>query len=299
MTSSMQVGSSHREAMGARIRALRHARGLTLHALGGLVDVSAATLSAIETGKTGVSSERALHLARALDVAVEQLFTGDPALGLADGSAGGPLAPPPERLTHEADWRVFSPLPMDVALTAALSSFVEYGYHGASMRTIAERSGLSVPGLYHYYPSKQDMLVALLELTMSDLHDRMSAAAQAAEGTVECFTNIVECLALVHTHRRDLAFVGASEMRSLLPEARARVAATRMREQRQVDAAVEAGVRDGYFHTERPHEAARAVVTMCTALAQWFRGDGPAPAEDVARQYVDFALGLVRFQPRP
>ena len=41
------------------------------------------------------------------------------------------------------------------------------------------------------------------------------------------------------------------------------------------------------------------MVTMCTALAQWFRGDGAASAEQVAAQYVDFALDLVRCADPP
>ena len=49
----------------------------------------------------------------------------------------------------------------------------------------------------------------------------------------------------------------------------------------------------GDFRT-RPREAARAVVTMCTALPQWFRDTGPASPEHVAGQYVDFALDLVQ-----
>ena len=104
---------------------------------------------------------------------------------------------------------------------------------------------------------------------------------------------MVECLALYHTHRRELAFVGASEMRSLNPVARRRLAALRRDEQRIVDVEVEKAVRSGAFRTTRPHEAARAVVTMRTALAQWFGSDGPASAEIVAAQYVEFALALV------
>ncbi len=286
--------AGHRVALGASIRALRQGRERTLRELADLVGVSPATLSGIETGKTGVSSERLTRIARALDVPVERLLGAAP-------PAGGPR---PARRTRgpavvggeqaPGDWRDFPPLRLDAALTGALSSFVEFGYHGASMRTIAERAGLSVPGLYHYYPSKQEMLVALLDLTMHDLRVRTVAALAQGRGVVDRFALVVECLALFHTHRRELGFVGASEMRSLEPAARARVAALRVDEQRVVDEVVRAGVAAGVFATPHPHDAARAVVTMCTALSQWFRADGPASAEQVAQQYVVFALDLVR-----
>ena len=164
---------------------------------------------------------------------------------------------------------------VDAPLRGALSSLLWFGEHGATMRAIAERAKLSVPGLYHYYASKQEMLVALLEITMTDLRSRTEAAQDEGRDPVERFTLIVECLALYHTHRRELAFVGATEMRSLEPQARDHVASVRRGEQHLVDVEVEAGAKSGAFRTEQPHEAARAVVTMCTALAQWFRHDGP------------------------
>jgi AcrR family transcriptional regulator/DNA-binding XRE family transcriptional regulator len=284
-------GTEHRSTLGGTVRSLRHARSLTLRDLAGLIGVSPATLSGIENGNTGVSSERVAHIADALGVPVERLFAESAVVA----------APPPlfaaTTTWVDGSWRHFPPLVLDAALGGALSSFLEFGYHGANMRTIAERAALSVPGLYHYYPGKQDMLVALLDLTMLDLRGRTEAARAEGSDPVERFTNIVECLALFHTHRRELAFVGASEMRSLTSEARTRVAAQRIDEQRMVDLEVEEGVRAGVFGTTRPHEASRAVVTMCTALAQWFRRDGPATAETVASQYVDFALALVRYDP--
>lgn len=282
--------AGHRAALGRNIRALRSARGLTLREVAGLLAVSPATLSAIENGLTGTSSERIARLAEALDVPVQRVFTSSDEVLPAPTTAADSLLPGPAT----GDWRSFPPLHLDPALAGGLSSFLELGYHGAPMRTIAERANLSVPGLYHYYASKQEMLVAILDLTMSDLLARSQAARSEGEGPVERFALLVECLALVHTHRRELAFVGASEMRSLEPEARERVAAVRREQQRMVDVEVEEAVRSGAFATSQPHEAARAVVTMCTALAQWFRDDGPASAEQVAAQYVDFALDLVR-----
>jgi hypothetical protein len=62
-----------------------------------------------------------------------------------------------------------------------------------------------------------------------------------------------------------------------------------------VDEEVGLAVREGAFLTPQPHEAARAVVTMCTALPQWYRTSGPASAEQVASSYVEFALDLVRY----
>jgi hypothetical protein len=41
-----------------------------------------------------------------------------------------------------------------------------------------------------------------------------------------------------------------------------------------VDEAVDEAVASGRFTTPYPRDAARAVVTMCTALPQWYRPDG-------------------------
>ena len=107
----------------------------------------------------------------------------------------------------------------------------------------------------------------------------------------------MECLALFHTYRRDLGFIGASEMRSIDEPARTRIVGMRIAQQRMVDEEVEEGVRRGIFHTRRPREAARAVATLCTALPQWWHPNGPATPEETAAQYVEFALDLVRHSP--
>ena len=284
---------------GRRVRELRSARALTLRALAARLEVSPATMSAIENGKTGVSAQRVARLAEELGVPVQRMFgqAGMEMPSTRDArSSPGPAGAGTRR--SPTDWRSFRPLEMDQALRGALSAFLEYGYHGAPMRTIAERAGISVAGLYHYYPSKHDMLVALLDLTMTDLLERSTAAQNEGRNPVERFCLLVECLALYHTHRRELGFVGASEMRSLSADARQSVAAARRKVQRMVDGEVEHAVRRGDFRTPRPKEAARAVVTLCTALPQWFRTPGPSTAEQVAAQYVEFALDLVRYDAR-
>lgn len=297
-----------RSAIGRRVKDLRLARGKTLRSLAGQLAVSPATLSAIENGHTGLSSVRLAQLAALLEVPAEELLTSSPATARTRyGGASAALVASEDawreqrvQPTSDADrdqgfdWRHFAPLMLDPPLAAALSAFLDLGYHGATMRHIAQRAGLSVPGIYHYYPGKHDLLVAILDLTMDDLIRRSAAARAEGRTPVERFARLVECLALYHTHRRELGFVGASEMRSLAPQHRERVAAARREQQRMVDEEVAAATAQGDFGTDQPREAARAVVTMCTAMAQWYSIDGPSTAEEIASQYVQFALDLVR-----
>ncbi|GAB3067691.1 hypothetical protein [Nocardioides zeae] len=53
----------------------------------------------------------------------------------------------------------------------------------------------------------------------------------------------------------------------------------------------------GVSAVTEPLDASRAVVTMCTALAQWYRPTGPATPEQVAAGYVELALDAVRCRP--
>ncbi|MCX5407408.1 TetR/AcrR family transcriptional regulator [Streptomyces sp. NBC_00335] len=46
---------------------------------------------------------------------------------------------------------------------AALEVIAERGYRGAALGTVAERVGLTQQGLLHYFPSKEALLVAVLE----------------------------------------------------------------------------------------------------------------------------------------
>ena len=54
----------------------------------------------------------------------------------------------------------------------AAQAFEELGYERTSMLTIAERMSGSKQTLYNYFPSKEDLLRAVLELDVSDVADQ-------------------------------------------------------------------------------------------------------------------------------
>lgn len=261
---------------------MRSERGVSLRSLAADLSVSPALLSGIEHGRTRVSRAFAERAAALLACPVDSLLA---------------LAPPPEPATSPAagHWRVYQPVALDAPLSAALAAFQEFGYHGASTRHIAARAGLSVPGLYHYYPTKQHMLVALLEHVMDDILQRATAARDEGETPAERFALIVESLALYHAARRDLAFVGSSELRSLEPEALVRNRKMRRLHRQLLDDEVAAAVACGEFRSADPLAATRAVVSLCVSLPLWFRTEGPSSPQQVAVQYVDYALQLAGY----
>lgn len=188
------------------------------------------------------------------------------------------------------DWRTYSRDSLPPILEAALTCFVEQGYHGTPIRVVAARAGLSVPGLYHHYASKQALLVAIVSHAMTELWERSNAALdEAGDDVVRRLDLLVECLVLFHAHRRELAFIAASEIRGLVGQARTDHIAARDRQQRLMDEVVDLGVAQGAFTTSLPLEVSRAVITMCTGVAQWYRHGGPLPPHELARDYCVIA----------
>jgi AcrR family transcriptional regulator len=269
------------QSVGAAIRLARGVRGLSLRRLAGLLEVSPATLSAIETGRTDVTVARLTRIAGLLDVSVARLLgTGSPA--------------PAVTAAAEGTWRDFGPLVLDPVLAAAMRVFVQRGFHAATMREVANHAGLSVAGVYHYHPSKTGMLAALLDLTMREIRWRMLAAGADGSTEAEKFALMVEALALFHAHRGELAFLGASEMRGLTPDDRARIADLRNEVQHLLDDQAARAITAGELATKDPRTATRAIATMCTSLPSWFHPDGPLTADQVARQYTDYSLAVMR-----
>ena len=295
--------------MGARIRELRRSQRMTLRELARRIGVSAATVSQLENGRTEIFLGRLMQIAAALDTSAGLLLEASPLgpgeLSRPSGIHNAPGCLPEDRgrklrdavgrarRCEGSDWRAFPPLDLGPVLTAALDAFLESGYGGSSVREIARRCSLSIPGLYHHYASKQDMLMDLLEIYMDSLLWRTAAARAAGDDPVQRFALLVECLALHHTYRRALAFVGLSEMRSLAPANRHRILDLRNQQQRMVDSEAEDAHALGQFRISDPHDASRAVVTMCTSIPHWYRPDGPATPEQIACQYVHFALNLM------
>ncbi|MEU6124770.1 TetR/AcrR family transcriptional regulator [Streptomyces sp. NPDC047123] len=63
---------------------------------------------------------------------------------------------------------------------AAESHIVEHGPHALSLRAVARSLGMTVQALYHYFPSRDDLVTALVTKAYDDLADAVQAATDVA-----------------------------------------------------------------------------------------------------------------------
>ncbi|WP_158307353.1 TetR family transcriptional regulator [Hoyosella subflava] len=293
-----EQSAASQPAVGAAIRATREARGLSLRALAARLDVSPATLSAVERDLTPITVQRLEHVAAVLDVDTSELLTSS-TTAVGPGRSPGPTRPGrplPQRRQGTPSWRVFDSVETDPILQAATRLFVVHGFHATTVRDIAAAAGMSVAGVYHHYPSKERILVALLDFTMSEIAWRIEAARAEGRDAAHSFALMVESLALFHAVQGDLAFLGASEMRGLGRPERARVTALRDAVQHALDrqalAVIDAN-KESRLTPDEVRVATRAIATMCTSLPSWFKADGPKDAREVASRYARYALAIL------
>ena len=185
----------------------------------------------------------------------------------------------------------------DAVLRSALEAFFAHGFHDTSMRKIADGAGTAISHAYYYFPSKVEILRTLMIGVTTDLIHVLEAARDAAgDDPVERLAALVRNHVRLHTERQAESFVANTELRSLSAEERQEVVALRDHIATLFKDAVDDGLQQGCFHTANRDEAVMAIVTMCTAVASWYRTDGPKAPEVIADGYAALALSMLGCQ---
>lgn len=176
---------------------------------------------------------------------------------------------------------------------AALELFAKLGYHATSMRQIAAAARVQPAAIYHWYESKEAILVHL----QTDFMERLSAAALAGVARQE--RPALKLAAAVREHvvfhgvNARAAFVTDSEIRALTPGPRAALIAKRDGYEAIFSGLIRDGIRDGSLRSSDVHVATYAILLQCTGVALWFDPRGPLRLEEVAELHVELVLGAV------
>jgi AcrR family transcriptional regulator len=105
-------------------------------------------------------------------------------------------------------------------LEEATRLFVTHGYHGISMREIAERVGVSKANLYHHFRDKEALFLAVLEANLARLDAIVHDARRRAGTPREQITHILLGLAACAPEQRAIIRLADQELGQISPEAR-------------------------------------------------------------------------------
>jgi AcrR family transcriptional regulator len=178
----------------------------------------------------------------------------------------------------------------------AAELFFRCGYQATSLRDIAEAVGIRPASLYHHFPSKQDLLFAVLNRTVDDLIDRGEQALMTESDAPEQLRCIVREFILYVAERPREGMVGDIEIEHLDDGNRAILLSKRDRYQRIVEQVVTAGNEQGVFSVTDVKLAVFAILGMCNHVTMWFRPGRARTAADIAKVYGELALRLVGHQ---
>lgn len=149
------------------------------------------------------------------------------------------------------------------------------GYAEASVREIAEAAGVSIPSLYQYVKSKEDILFLLTEGCMQRLFNEFQktiGSAISADAKIE--KAIEDYLAYISDNRRYINLV-YRETRSLSAENRDRIFDIERALMKEWETIVRAGKQAGAFRDIDPILASNILYFACSvwALRHWAISD--------------------------
>jgi AcrR family transcriptional regulator len=186
----------------------------------------------------------------------------------------------------------------DAIHRAAVELFAARGYHATSMRAIAAASRVQPAAIYHWYPSKEAILVRLQDDFMEQLTERVVAAVDEHERPALRLAAAVREHVVFHGEHRLAAFVTDSEIRALTSRRRAALIAKRDDYQEMFVRMIRAGIGDGSLEASNAAVAAYAILLQCTGVALWFDPSGPLSLDRVASLHVELVLGSLQAAPK-
>lgn len=182
----------------------------------------------------------------------------------------------------------------DTILRAAAIIFSQKGFHAASMQDIADAVSLQKASLYHHFPSKQDILVELLNNALDIITARLEEVVnQPIPPEQRLRTAMIAYLRALADYQ-ELAIVLLLEHRSLNDELRALHIPRRDRFEHLWRDLVQDGEEAGAFTCVDSSVAGRALLGVMNWTVTWFHGEGPLPIEMIADQFTElFLRGLL------
>ena len=175
-------------------------------------------------------------------------------------------------------------------LSASVQLIAEYGYHAATMRDIAKMAGIQAASIYYHYPSKQALLVEVMESHMRQLNANLEGILNKPHTFQQCLYEAISNHILLHTTYKSEFFIIDTEIRALEGDNRQKILALRDYYENLIQEVLREGMIQGVLRQTDIKISSYAIIAMCTEVAQWFRSSGRLSVQQVIDMYYQMIV---------
>lgn len=183
-------------------------------------------------------------------------------------------------------------------LATAAALFYRRGAVATSVRDVTGACGLTPGAMYNHFPSKDDLLDAIVTHGHDSMRRRLDAAlADCPDVPADQLAAFVRAYVIGHLVQPELAQVVRREYLHLSRERYDKVVAVRRGVRRRLSAILQAGAASGRFDIVGGPEAVTAqavmLLDMCSRTSEWFDRRGKVGIDTLAERYVIAARRIV------
>ncbi len=188
----------------------------------------------------------------------------------------------------------------EAILRAAATIFNRKGYHGATMADIAAEVNLTAGSLYHHFPSKEDLLSAVLDVGMNTIIADVRAIVEDDLPPADKLREIIHIHVKSEIENDNIAAAIIFEIRALLdvPEIRDQYVRLRDELEQLYRSVVDEGISSGAFRSGT--DAGILVKTLFGALNwvnMWYRPTGRLSGPEIADEIAAIFLRALGAEP--
>ncbi|MHB8463878.1 MAG: TetR/AcrR family transcriptional regulator [Acidimicrobiales bacterium] len=178
---------------------------------------------------------------------------------------------------------------------AALALFGARGFHGVSIREIANEVGVRASSFYAHLASKEQLLADLMMLGHEEHREGLRRALlESGADPEEQIRSVMREHVRFHATYSLLGRVCNRELAALSEDNRQRVIAMRLDTEQMLVDVIERGARLGVFDAPEPFLAMAAFGSLGIRVAEWWDPDLGFTVEQVADRYGDFIVKMLR-----
>ncbi len=170
--------------------------------------------------------------------------------------------------------------------------FALHGYDQTSVPQLADELGLAAGSLYHYFGSKEQLLIAICDQLMDPLLDEARAITASGDDAATQLQALVHLWVAHVIERRNHMLVFQQERHVIDHGDQWRQVRDRRKEfERLIQSVLERVHHDGEARLADARLSLAALLGMVNHTAQWYRPRGRLSAAEIADGYVELIVG--------